>query len=183
MPYRKPASVPKRSKAEPCTRPVGEQSHDRTGAARPTDHPALNRIELLSDAQLDALRARFPSRTKDGSDEYDALIASVARSDASRSRLRALADRLPYRPVASFVVCTVCGQRGYLTAERPWDVDRAMARLGASERDVLAVRALLDDPAGLPPEPARWVRDRGQGGLDAFSTEELRELLALASGA
>ena len=120
----------------------------------------------MADEELDAFRARFPEAAERAFEQYDELEAHAGRLDALSSERAA---ELPNKPILTIVVCLSCGASEAIRASRPWPVDRAMARSGLSERDVLDVVALLRAAFDAGPE------------LEELDGELLRELKALVA--
>ena len=151
-------------KAAPCTRPLAQQAEDRSGSRRRGDH-ALRRLDLLTDAELDAYRERFGSEALDAS---EVLAEGIERQRAKLEEVvrGSLEGRTESRPILSVVVCLSCGVFDVARASRAWAVDRAMRRSGLGEREVLGVLALLAEAGS-------------DGNLDGLSAEKLRELSTL----
>lgn len=163
-----------RKRDERCQRDLAEQFQDGSGSIRRADHPRndVARLDLLSDDLLDGYRAAHPERSAAAFELYEEierrLDADVERLDALRD---ALEPRLPQRPILAIAVCLTCGQPAIVRAVRSWPIDRAMRRAGLSEREALAICALLAEAwseRGAEPPP-----------LDALSDDDLRELRGL----
>lgn len=158
-----------------CSRALQEQVADATGAIRRTDHPRsdVQRLDLLDDRTLDRFRAQHGALADQALDAHHELLAALetrlaAVEEAAR---QALEDRIVERPILTVFVCLSCGASDVAGAKRRWDVDRAMRRSGLAERDLLAIARLLAEAwAEVPSAPPA---------LDAFSAEELHDLLAL----
>lgn len=160
------------NRGEPCTRSLDEQARDRSGAARPSDHLRLERFELLGEPALTELRTRFAELAAEleSAEASEARRAEQAEHDAqARADLDGEGEACPALTTA---VCLACGAAQVVTTLRPWPVDRAMLRAGLSEREVLAVVALL---AGAYQE----VRDEPPH-LDALLETDLRRLSEMA---
>jgi hypothetical protein len=151
-------------KAARCSRPLADQATDESGSRRRSDHE-LRRLDLLSDEELDAFRARHGTDALDAADEL-ARAMEVHTAKIDEAMRVALESRIPARPILTIVVCFECGAYEVARMKRAWPIDRAMLRSGLAERDVLALLALLIEAGGEPD-------------LDALDAERLRELHAL----
>lgn len=165
------------SEDAPCQRPIDGQWTDRTGTRRRVDHPGLARLDLLRQAELVALAERLGRPL----DHYEALLADLdMRNRAFALRKRRFEHALPRCPFLTVALCMRCGEHAFVGAERSWDVDRAMRRLFADERVVMAIIAHIEERT-LPDDIAQALR-RPAGhrpDLDRLSDEQLRYLAHL----
>lgn len=161
------------TKGIPCSRSLGEQYADRTGARRRVDHAHVQRLDLLSDDSLDSFRRRFPVQAEAALDAYDELDQRLAELAQRIAILRAeLNGAGAGCPILTTVVCLDCGAFEVVTALRPWPLDRAMARTGIPERDLVTALELLSvSHAAVRSKPPD---------LDALTDPELHALVSLA---
>lgn len=125
--------------ATPCSLPLVAQVDARDAATvRRGEHPrhAVKRLDLLSDLELDELRARHPASADAAMDVSLLLDGQLEQVLAARGLSPEHLESLPIRPLLSVFVCLACGATAVGTAQRSWEIDRAMRELGLAERDL-----------------------------------------------
>lgn len=151
-----------------CSLPLARQIEGREQATvRTGEHPRglVHRIDLMSDHELDALRARHPESGALAMDRALAIEENLEQVLAEKQLDEARLAALPMRPILTVFVCMACGVCAPARAWRAWPIDRAMRASRLPERDILRIETVV-----------REVLGDGAPCLDELDAEAIAEL-------